>query len=64
MKLRKRIDTVVKDDRFSVALWIVGARAVMELVAFLLDQPELREYAQLLNLVSYIAVKTYNNYKK
>jgi len=62
-KIAKRISTIVKDDIFQTSLWIGVSAAVMAVVAFLSEKPELANYYGLLNLVAYV-VKSINDRRK
>jgi len=63
MKLSKSISRVVNDDIFQTSLWIGVSAAIMAVVAFLLEKPELAQYYGVLNFIAYM-VKSINDRRK
>jgi len=63
MKLSKRVNLIVSNDIFQTSLWIGASAAIMAIVAFLLDKPEMAQYYGILNFVAY-AIKSINDKRK
>lgn len=61
--LRDRVEAVGNNDLFQTALWIGGSAAIMAVVSYLLQKPELAEWYGVLNFILY-AVKYINDSRK
>ena len=55
---------MTQNNVFKVAMWIGLTKAVMAVVAHLLEEPSLKEYNELLNFVGYAATWLYGQKKK
>ena len=59
----EKVKNFFQDDRVQTALWIGLSQAIASVCSYLLEIPELAQYAGVINFVAY-AVKSTNDRRK
>lgn len=63
MELRKKVTAIMQDNITQTAMWIGFSYGVMAVIGYLLEVPELKDYAGMLNFIAY-ALKSINDKRK